>query len=352
MARAPLAGLHDENNKTESKMEIPNKLLLDIYDSAQHCGVNEYNEYALRTLKKVLHFDSAAVVDFSVTEEQKLVIQGLHLHAAPLERLLDRPKTVGTEMLDKSGAVRSRDKILTKALARRGKSVVVDIAESFSDPTILRYCRKYDTAHSLTFIAGQTPAGSIPAVALWRATRKNAYTDAHGAAADLLLPHLLHGNQINKRLALSSSSKPVGRSVAFATPDGVLYLVEPEVIRLLQREWSQWTPPFLPSVLMDALRQDREMVYAGRAISVRASLQAHAICLVITAHERETPALTRAEQRVASLAAQGLQYKEIAQLLDVSPATIRNQLHSAYSKLGVSNKTSLAGVLQSLRQST
>lgn len=46
------------------------------------------------------------------------------------------------------------------------------------------------------------------------------------------------------------------------------------------------------------------------------------------------------------LAAQGLQYKEIAGRLLVSPSTVRNQLSSVYRKLNVKNKTSLARVLE------
>ena len=52
--------------------------------------------------------------------------------------------------------------------------------------------------------------------------------------------------------------------------------------------------------------------------------------------------LTRAETAVANLIAQGLAYKEVAKRLSLSPATVRNQLHSIYAKFSVNNKVELA----------
>ncbi|WP_312438035.1 helix-turn-helix transcriptional regulator [Janthinobacterium sp.] len=51
--------------------------------------------------------------------------------------------------------------------------------------------------------------------------------------------------------------------------------------------------------------------------------------------------LTPAERAVAAMAMQGTPYKLIARSLDKSPATVRNQLHMIYQKLGVSNRTAL-----------
>jgi len=52
--------------------------------------------------------------------------------------------------------------------------------------------------------------------------------------------------------------------------------------------------------------------------------------------------LTPAERRVAIMATEGLSYKIIARNLGKSPATVRNQLHAVYQKLGVANRTALA----------
>ncbi len=55
--------------------------------------------------------------------------------------------------------------------------------------------------------------------------------------------------------------------------------------------------------------------------------------------------LTPAERLVAAMAMRGAPYKIIARSLDKSPATVRNQLHMIYQKLGVSNRTALSCAL-------
>lgn len=329
-------------------MERHVNLLLDIYDSAQHCTIPDFNQYALTKFKNVLQFDSAVIVDFSAIQQQKFIIQSIHLHDAPVEKMLDRPKAIGTESLNKNGALSSRDFVLKKALAERGNSVIANLTEGVSDPNILDYCRKYETAHSLTFVSDQTTVHTVPTIALWRAVKTNAYSEKDADAANMLLPHILQARRINGRLNVFPSSEPDGTSTALATPEGCLHFVDPEVIRLIQLEWKEWTPPLLPRLLIDSLRRNSEMIFVGVSICVKASVQGNMICMTITEKRRQQVSLSTAEYRAARLAAEGLTYKEIARKLDISPATIRNQLHSAYRKLGVSNKTALRNALPEL----
>ena len=53
-------------------------------------------------------------------------------------------------------------------------------------------------------------------------------------------------------------------------------------------------------------------------------------------------ALTPTERRVAELVAQGLQTKEVAARLFVSPKTVEGHLSRIYGKLGVASRTELA----------
>lgn len=62
----------------------------------------------------------------------------------------------------------------------------------------------------------------------------------------------------------------------------------------------------------------------------------------VAARSADRQPLTSAERRTAELAATGLSYKEVAAQLHLSPATVRNQLHSTYQKLGVRNRTALS----------
>jgi DNA-binding CsgD family transcriptional regulator/tetratricopeptide (TPR) repeat protein len=62
--------------------------------------------------------------------------------------------------------------------------------------------------------------------------------------------------------------------------------------------------------------------------------------------------LTQREREIATLAAQGTPSKEIADRLYVSVRTVNNHLHSAYTKLGVTNRSELARALNAVGSST
>ncbi|WP_308356233.1 helix-turn-helix transcriptional regulator [Streptomyces sp. ODS05-4] len=53
-------------------------------------------------------------------------------------------------------------------------------------------------------------------------------------------------------------------------------------------------------------------------------------------------ALTRAERRVADLAAQGMTNQAVATALSVSPHTVDSHLRKVLRKLGVANRVALA----------
>ena len=56
--------------------------------------------------------------------------------------------------------------------------------------------------------------------------------------------------------------------------------------------------------------------------------------------------LTRREREVATLASQGLANREIADRLFLSARTVENHLQRAYEKLGITNRSDLAGALE------
>lgn len=328
-------------------MDAANKLVLDLYDIAQHARVEEFTESALRSIKRLLHFDSAAVVDFAISAQQKVHIRAVQLHQAPMEKLRDRLAKVDAEAPVKGEALRTRDTIMQTAFLQRGRSLTAAVSEVFSDREILAYCHKYETAHSLAFVGDASwGLGHIPGVALWRGNRRNNYLPEQAQLADILLPHLCQAKRIHTRLAGAAFGEPDGAHSVIASMDGCIQVADPATFGLFQREWSQWSPPFLPLTLMDALRSHGEMRFTGKHIAVRAQMQGALVCLLVTGRrDNGTELLTAAERRVAQLAASGKQYKEIANAIGVSPSTVRNQLHEVYRKLGVPNKAALAALL-------
>jgi DNA-binding CsgD family transcriptional regulator len=336
---------------SERSMEILDTLLLDIYDSAHQCDAYDFSESSLRTLKNALHFDSATMVDYAVSARHEVAIQTIHLHHVPIEKLHDRAAFAGAEILTPQGTLVSRDVVLQAAFANRGRSITADVDHAFHNDPLRDYCRKYENAHSLV-LASPTRDATLSLAAFWRADRQRAYDKADVVVASRVLPHLLLAKRINQRLALkipphtghTGRTTHSTRATVLATFDGRLYFVDAAAISLLQREWKQWLPPLLPQTLTDYLRRCGRQQYVGKTIAIASTVQGNLLCIEIMALQ-SAATLTPAERRVAHLAASGLQYKEIAKSLNVAPATVRNQLHAVYRKLGVTNKTSLAAAL-------
>ena len=326
-------------------MQTLNALLIDLYDSAQHCNVSDYNRRALKQLKRLVAFDSAALVDVAITPEQRVSLQTIFLDSTPIERFRDRVEAIGQESIGKDGALSSPDAIFASAFRQRGRSVVADVAESTTDSRTLSYCRKYDTAHSLAFISEKTFSNSIPALALWRARKQDSYRKAHSQQANLVIPHLIQARAINRGFCLGPARRSESSATVLANRAGLLYFIEDAGATLLQMEWPQWSPPFVPAPMIAALQSSSERMFRGRAITAEAQVLDDMLCLTLSANPSANARLTGAEYRTAVLAARGLQYKEIARELDISAATVRNHLHAAYRKLGVSNKTGLAAAL-------
>jgi DNA-binding NarL/FixJ family response regulator len=110
----------------------------------------------------------------------------------------------------------------------------------------------------------------------------------------------------------------------------------------LRKEWPGWSPPLLPRALLAALRSARRFV--GKCITVDATPESGMLFLV--ARERASAErLTPAEAAVARLIAHGRSYKEAARELSRSPATVRNQLHSVYTKLEIDNNVALTRLM-------
>jgi DNA-binding CsgD family transcriptional regulator len=71
----------------------------------------------------------------------------------------------------------------------------------------------------------------------------------------------------------------------------------------------------------------------------------HDLFLIAARPRMANDALSERERKVAQHYASGANYKEIATMLHVSPATVRSHLRNVFQKLGVTNKARLAALL-------
>lgn len=93
-----------------------------------------------------------------------------------------------------------------------------------------------------------------------------------------------------------------------------------------------------------AMRHKRSGQWLWRCVHCKAEKTASFVAMRNTGMQRcacKKPTLTPAQQRVAELAAQGLQNSEIAQRLGLSHHTVRKHLSDTYARLNIYGREEL-----------
>lgn len=113
---------------------------------------------------------------------------------------------------------------------------------------------------------------------------------------------------------------------------------------MLRGEWPDWRARILPRPLLEEILSHAVAHYRGSAILVASQRVGDLFVLKVRALGA-VDRLTKREREIAQRFAQGLTHKEIAKLLDLAPATVRNYIQAIYGKLGVRDKAALASLM-------
>ena len=308
--------------------------LLDIYEAAQTMPVAEFGERSFAWLRERLPFDSAALGTMFY-EAQGLRYRAFHLHGQPVEKILEYPQVAH---LDAAAHA------LSKNIGKANRFCVNrDLPRSLRNEPMHSYGRRFGVAQSLTYCNRR--GGSGEAIALWRGSRKNEYDPGQGRLAETLAPHLFLAMRINtSRFMRAAAFDELRSAVLVANQFGVINAFDERCIQWLVKEWPQWEPPLLPRPLLEAFASAGQAGYHGRSLDASCALSGSVLVIRVRPLNL-VPRLTAAQARVAQRLRYGRSYKEVANELGLSPATVRNHAHAAYSKLGVRSKAELAHLL-------
>ena len=131
---------------------------------------------------------------------------------------------------------------------------------------------------------------------------------------------------------------------------GLILRAEEPFLALLQQEWRQFDGDTLPHAITSAWAQSDRITYIGKRCRIdgrRSQELAYLFARARAASEQ----LSQRQLDVARLYAGGMPSKRIAQLHNLSPATVRNHLAAVYSNLGIHGKAELLQKLESLQLS-
>lgn len=132
---------------------------------------------------------------------------------------------------------------------------------------------------------------------------------------------------------------------------GRILHASPEALRLIGDRYQGWNVDYLPAELnvptpYPAKRciRDWGIVMEWTELAHRSGQPLFGVALRPASLADR---LTSRERQIAEQIANGLTHKEIARLLDLSPATVRNHTQTILTKLGVHSKSRLSKVLHS-----
>ena len=207
-----------------------------------------------------------------------------------------------------------------------------------------RYLQRYDVAHALTYVMPHPAGAPTEIVSLWRAMPRQQPGMREQRTLGTLMPHVMRARSINRRL-IASRGRHAESLTLLVNRHGVIQTIGESARALLALEWPTWSGPFLPTPLWHVLCQSCNGHYGGRFLRIDAAVQDDLLVVHIERMTAGQALLTPAELRLGRLIAEGATYKDAARLLGVSPATVRNQLHSVYGKLGIAGRRQLSAAL-------
>ncbi|MCA1971430.1 MAG: helix-turn-helix transcriptional regulator [Caenispirillum sp.] len=292
-------------------------------------------DWALEALKEHIHFDSGLWACGHAAPDGAPVVHSHWLHRQPAQLMIDY------------APLARHDTLFAESLQKPGVSVVAD-ARLSAPPLFEAYLDRYRIEHVLTTCDVDPVTGLLDDIALWRAERDRPFGEAERRFMQAAFPHLVEAfirNRLNHVSSIASSRSAGPWSAAAADRTGLLHYAESRFPQLLREEWPDWRGPQLPEPLAEAVAVGESQRVAGENLVVRIT-PLHDLMLLQARPCAAIDRLTAREREIAIHTAQGLSHKDIARLLDLSPATVRNHLATACRRLGARNKAQLAALVQ------
>jgi DNA-binding CsgD family transcriptional regulator len=316
-----------------------NDLLLRLYRLSHEWPLDRFQDEALELLKPVLPFDSAMWGAATLTNTG-IDVHTIHLHRQP------------PEMLQAYEDIKHLDTAALWAARHPSFTNGFHAPSWFSDPgqrALLDYGKRFGQTHFFISGALQPATRFTRWLSLFRAGSRAYCTQTECRLLARLTPHVQQALELNRLTHLNRSTLSVAglgaQGTAIADLRGMLHHADPAFQDMLRAEWPGWGGHKLPEAALRhfQLGQDRHL----GATVVLSHRTEHGLIFLKSRLRCAADSLTPREFTVARLMAKGNTHKQIAQLLQRSPATVRNQIRSVYDKLAVGN---VAMLIEALRQ--
>ncbi len=309
------------------------RALLQLYRLSRTAPAPEFKDAALAEIRPYLPFEKA-MWGTSVISRAGPIVHAVHLYRLPQRKMRDYEQ------------VKQSDVLYRKCVANPGRTSVANLArlEKTLDPKLVEYARRYDLENVLSTMWREPVLQIYTTVSLYRGKAGKSFTERERRLKEQLMPHLVEAWNLNA-IQYVDQGPGTAHSLQRAMIDreGMLYNTEPGFAALMRAEFAGWTGPTLPAEVVRPLAQAGGESYRGDAVIVSRLREIEdGMYLIGVRALGGIDRLSPRERSVARSFASGKTHKEIAQAFGVAPATVRNQLQAAYTKLGVGSKIELS----------
>lgn len=314
------------------EMQRLGALLLDLYRYARELTIAEFQDRALRRLQDALPFDKAWW-----GMARTFPGQDPELHSS-------FPFNLPSEYADAWEEIKGGD-VLAKAVIRDpGISIYLD-RERMRGTGVERLSAQFGFTQAMSTLIANPDLNLITFLSVYRDAPQPVFGEDERLFMQCAMPHLVatwNTNWISQLEHTRVHSSLTRAAVAIADRHGVLLTAEPGFLELARLEWPQWKGPALPPALAAILRTQ------ARHVGAATLCHSHPVADLRLVEVRVRSVLDRLslrERTIATSFAEGRSYKEIAESLGLSPATVRHHLRHVYAKLSVSDKVTLSRLL-------
>ncbi len=316
-------------------------LLLHLYQDASAPPEGEFQARTFERLKALVAIDSGGWALGTADVGPEKIYAGAHLFDVYFHNMSPKMMTQYSQF--------SNLDTFTQALAQQ-PGVTRNISTHEWYPEIAwPYLDHFGFQHLLGTHILNPDTGLTTGVFFSRSDRARPFSEQERLLKQALMPHwaiALNRARIEPWMRDAAPS-PQYPAAAIVDASGMLRHAADGFAGMLQREWPGWQGPMLPEPLRDLIATGKVMAFSGAHIAAKILPRNH-MALVQVRSRSLADQLSEQQLMVARHAANGLGNKEIAKLMGLSPATVRNYLTIIYAKLGVKNKLQIPKILAEL----
>ena len=320
-------------------MKAFSDLLFGLYRQTHTTPPSEFQTQVLGAVREVLAFDSA-LWGTGAMDQQGAVVHSVCVYRQP------------PEMMQSWEHIKQHDAVSFEAFNRCGQTVNAALTtdpgwQARFHPDAMAHVKRYGMEHVLATFHADPLLHLFTAVSFYRADPAQPFTEAERLLKQNLMPHLIEVWSLNRFSFLHSSrtgSEKQNQARAICDRKGVIYNASANFAELMRLEWPDWQGPNLPDELLASASGAEQRHFSGHsAVATIKSL--NDMLLLSLRSKSAVDRLSRRELEVARQFAKGLEFREIADQLNIAPTTVRNHLQAIYATLAVSNKVELARII-------